>query len=450
MQVPFVQAAGKWVWREDLDALPVWRAMPLRAIRVVLAVGRDLIDGQLFLHASSLVYTTLLSMVPLLALAFSLLKGLGLQDQLGPMLESALKPIGPEAVAVSDRLLAFVDNIHAGVLGTVGIAFLVYTSVSVGRKVEAAFNEIWRVARGRSLTRSVTSHLSLLLLGPLLLFAALGLAASLFRSAPLQELSSVSLIGQAIATAASIAPFMITCGALAIVYMVLPNTRVRFVPALIGAIAAALLFWLAGGLFAVFVAGSTSYTAIYSAFAALIIFLIWLNAAWTILLIGADATYYCQHPPCSRALLVDAGRAGRQEVAAFIMLAVARSHYRGGTALTPGDLKQSLRVADPVVDAAIEDLRAAGLLCCSDGDPPRLLPARPLDETPATALWMATAGAAVIAEDGGAAIASGPLAVYERLIRDSVAAGLGTRTLKDLALDGDAPAMASSSPLHPL
>jgi membrane protein len=450
MQVPFVQAAGNWVWREDLDTLPVWRAMPVRAIRVVLAVGRDLIDGQLFLHASSLVYTTLLSMVPLLALAFSLLKGLGLQDQLGPMLESALKPIGPEAVAVSDRLLAFVDNIHAGVLGTVGIAFLVYTSVSVGRKVEAAFNEIWRVARGRSLTRSVTSHLSLLLLGPLLLFAALGLAASLFRSTPLQELSGVSLIGQAIATAADIAPFMITCGALAIVYMVLPNTRVRFVPALIGAIAAALLFWLAGQLFAVFVAGSTSYTAIYSAFAALIIFLIWLNAAWTILLIGAAVAYYCQHPPCAQALLDSAGRAGRWQIAALIMLAVARSQYLGGPPITLQEIRRSLRVADAVVDAAIEDLQAAGLLCCSADDPPRLLPARPLDVTPATALWEATAGKAPTAEGGAAAIANGPLADYERLIRDSVAAGLGERTLKDLALAGDAASIPTDSPLKPL
>jgi membrane protein len=450
MQLAFVRAAGRWVWREDLGTLPAWQAAPVRALRVVLAVGRDLIDGPLFLHASSLVYTTLLSMVPLLALAFSLLKGLGLQDQLGPMLESALKPIGSEAVAVSAWLLAFVDNIHAGVLGTVGVAFLVYTSVSVGRKVEAAFNDIWRVSQGRSLTRSVTSHLSLLLLGPLLLFAALGLAASLFRLGPVRELSDLSLIGGAVAAAADIAPFVITCGGLAIVYMVLPNTRVRFVPALMGAVAAALLFWLAGQLFAVFVAGSTSYTAIYSAFAALIIFLIWLNAAWTILLVGADVAYYCQYPPCSRALLDNAGRAGRWQIAALIMLAVARNQYQGGAPITLQDIKRSLRAADPAIDAAIDDLQAAGLLCCSADDPPRLLPARPLDVTPATALWAASAGTALTAQGGAAAIANGPLADYERLIRDGVTAGLGERTLKDIALAGEAPSISPDSPLKPL
>lgn len=450
MPLTFVRAADRWVWREDLESLPRWQAAPVRALRVVLAVGRDLVDRPLFLHASSLVYTTLLSMVPLLALAFSLLKGLGLKDRLGPMLESALDPIGPEAVAMSGWLLTFVDNIHAGVLGTVGIAFLVYTSVSVGRKVEAAFNDIWRVAEGRSLARSITSHLSLLLLGPLLLFAALGLAASLFRSGPVRELSDVSLIGGVVATAAEIMPFMIACGGLAIVYIALPNTRVRFVPALIGAIAAALLFWLAGQLFAVFVAGSTSYTAIYSVFAALIIFLIWLNAAWTILLIGADVAYHCQYPPCSRALLENAGRAGRWQIAAMIMLAVARSQYQGGAPITLPDIKQSLRAADAEIDAAIDDLRAAGLLCCTADDPPRLLPARPLDVTPALALWAATTGTALAAQGGAAAIANGPLADYERLIRDGVAAGLGERTLKDLALAGDAPCISPDSASKPL
>ena len=123
----------------------IWGRRLLKPGRYALALLRDLLEGEIALRAMSLVYTTLLSLVPLLALAFSVLKAFGVHNSLEPILAQALEPLGDQAKVISDNVIAFVDNIKVGVLGSIGIALLLYTSVSMISKIEASFNFIWKI-----------------------------------------------------------------------------------------------------------------------------------------------------------------------------------------------------------------------------------------------------------------------------------------------------------------
>lgn len=113
--------------------------------RSLYALARDVISGNLTLHSMSLVYTTLLSIVPLLALSFSVLKALGVHQRMEPFLYQFFQPMGPQGVELAEQVLGFVDNMKVGVLGSVGLALLVYTVISLVQKIERSFNMIWRV-----------------------------------------------------------------------------------------------------------------------------------------------------------------------------------------------------------------------------------------------------------------------------------------------------------------
>ena len=118
------------VWGADLRELRGWSRTGVKALRVTYVVIRDLLGGELNLRAMSLVYTTLLSVVPLLAVSFSVLKAFGVHNQVAPLLEEFLRPLGPKGIQLANDVVGFVENVNVGVLGAVSLALLIYTVVS--------------------------------------------------------------------------------------------------------------------------------------------------------------------------------------------------------------------------------------------------------------------------------------------------------------------------------
>src|SRR5690554_298710 len=163
--------------------------------RSLYALIRDVLSGQLTLHAMSLVYTTLLSIVPLLALSFSVLKALGVHQRMEPFLFQFFQPMGPQGVEVAERILEFVDNMKVGVLGSVGLALLVYIVISLVQKIERSFNMIWRVPEMRSMAQRFSNYLSVIMVGPLLMVSAIGVTAAIFSSEIAQTLIAIEPFG---------------------------------------------------------------------------------------------------------------------------------------------------------------------------------------------------------------------------------------------------------------
>ena len=372
---------NKLIWDREFSALPWWKAWLIKSIQICYVVVRDAVDGQLTLRAMSLVYTTLLALVPLLAVSFSVLKGFGVHNQIEPLLLRFLSPLGEKGVELSSKIIGFVDNVKAGVLGTLGLVLLIYTVISLIQKIEAAFNYTWRVKRSRPLAQRFSDYLSIILVGPVLIFTALGITATLTSTAVVQKLVAVKAFGSVLDIVSHLLPYLLVITAFTFFYIFVPNKKVRFTSALTGGITAGVFWEVAGWGFASFVATSTKYTAIYSGFAILVIFMLWVYLNWLILLVGANIAYYHQHPES----LSPERRSPRlsirlkEKLSLLVMLMVGQNHYHNLPDWSMDDLAQQLQVPGDVLEPIIESLENKRILASTATVPPTYLPGRPLD-----------------------------------------------------------------------
>ncbi|HRD93642.1 MAG TPA: YihY/virulence factor BrkB family protein [Accumulibacter sp.] len=366
------------VWGSPAAAQSSLRMRGVRVARTVLILVRDLVDGQLTLRAMSLVYTTLLSIVPLLALSFSVLKAFGVHNQIQPMLLRFLEPLGEKGVEVSQNITEFIQRMNVGVLGAVGLALLLYTAISLMQKIEESLNFIWHIRRPRRLADRFSRYLSVLLVGPILVFAALGITATVMSIETVRGLLEIGVLGQAMKTLSGLTPYLLVIAAFTFVYVFIPNARVRFIPALIGGIAGGVAWQTAGWGFAVFVASSNQYAAIYSSLAILILFMIWLYLSWLILLFGASVAFYVQHPEY---LYVSGGEPRlsnrmRERLALSAMSLVAGRFLAGERMPSLLDFTRLLGMPIHVLQTVLEALERRQLLLQSTDDPPLYLLAR--------------------------------------------------------------------------
>lgn len=379
----FAPFLARRLWPSSEGERLAGRARLLTPLRYVYAVLRDVVEGRLALHAASLVYTTLLSLVPLIALAFSVLKGFGVHYRFEPFLETLLAPLGEQAPEITGRLMLFVENVNVGVLGAVGLALLFYTAISTVQKVETAFNDIWHVRAERPLARKFTDYLSVLLIGPVLMFSAVALAGTVIASEPVRQLGAYAPVAVLLEIAGRLLPVLLVAATFAFLYKFLTYTRVALVSAAVGGVVAGLIWLVAGWAFATFVAGTGSYTAIYSAFASLILFLLWLNVNWLILLIGSSIAFYHQHPqymPLGSGPAILSNRC-RERLALAAMQAIGRAQYAGEPPPTAAELRDRLRVPEETVQRVLTALAGDGLLTTTNDVPPRWVALRAYDAT---------------------------------------------------------------------
>ncbi len=354
------------------------RAGSLRLARTILILGRDLAFGQLTLRAMSLVYTTLLSIVPLLALSFSVLKAFGVTNQIRPMLLNLLAPLGEQGAEVALRITGFIENMNVGVLGAVGLVLLLYTSISLIQKIEESLNYIWHAPRPRPLGERFTRYLTVLMVGPMLVFSALAVTAAVLNIEIVRGLMALDVLGLFVQALSRVVPYLLIIAAFTFIYLFMPNTRVRLWPALVGGIVGGIAWQTAGWVFALFIAGSNNYEAIYASFAIVILFMIWLYLSWLVLLFGASVAFYVQHPEY---LVLRAGEPRlsnrmRERLALSAMELVARRFIHGDTAPSLLDFIQQLRVPGHVLMVVLDALERKGLVVASADDPTTYLPAR--------------------------------------------------------------------------
>lgn len=288
-----LRALQHWIWHGKPQRSH--RRIGQRISRIGLYLVREATNGNLQLNAMSLSYITLLSLVPLLAVSFSVLKAFGSDRVIAPFLSAILEPLGSSATELTAQILTFVSNIKVGVLGAVGIAMLFFTVVTLMQKIESVFNSIWHVGQLRQLTTRLPMYLSVLMVGPVLVLAATGLTASLLANPIVSDFTQHSFLRDVLTSMAWLVPFMVWVAVFTFIYAFVPNTSVRFSAALAGGIVAAILWNGIGLAFGSMIASSTQYTAIYSAFASLILFMVWLQLAWLIVLLGVTVSYAWQN-----------------------------------------------------------------------------------------------------------------------------------------------------------
>lgn len=333
------------------------------------------------LRACLLTYVTLLSLVPAMAVVFSLFTAFGgLEDT-----QHRLKGVLIDALAVQQRetvieyLDRFLAQTNAGRLGTVGFLLLFVTALSLLTNVEKALNDIWGLTRDRTLIQRFQVYWPLVTLGPLLLGVSLSATAAIEASATVQTLTHTV---PGFSLLLGLGPLVLTCAFFALLYQIMPNTKVHLRYAAFGGLVAGGLWTLAQKLFAYYAANAITYSAIYGSLGAVPLFIIWIYVSWSVALLGATLTFAVQsartfEPERSTS------QAEREFVATRLMVAVADRFRRGEGPLSSQDLIDQVLVPPRLARLVLGELVRHGLLVettTPKGDDQAYVPGRPLEQ----------------------------------------------------------------------
>jgi membrane protein len=365
-------------WEHDLKTSDRAGKFRIKSLRVLFILFRAFRDEELTLRSMSLVYTTLLALVPLLAFSFSVLKAFGVHAKMEILLYQLLEPLGPKGVDLALRIIGFVENINVGVLGSIGLLLLIYTLISQIQKLENALNTIWSVRASRNFSQRFSNYMSVLLVGPVLIFSAIGITATLMSSTLVKKVLSIGAMGDLAYVIGRLVPYVLAILAFTLIYIFLPNTKVKAAAALIGGVFAGILWKITGLAFASFVVTSAKYSKIYSGFAVVIFFLLWLYWSWLILLVGARVAAYFQHPDLfdPRRTEDKAGKRFHERVALIAMFLIGYNFYHNKSPWDFDSLAERLGCSGNVLHRALSSLEKGGLIMTASGDNPVYLPGR--------------------------------------------------------------------------
>ena len=372
----------KDIWHLDTSGLNRSRAALVYVLKLLYATIRGYTENELALRAMGLVYSTLLSIVPLLAFSASILKAFGVvENRMEPFLANFLEPLGEQGTEISSQIIGFIDNINFGVLGVLGLLLLIYTSVSLIMKIEDSINHIWNVRRGRGIFRRFSDYITILLLGPVLIFSALALTTSFESNTLVQKVLDIEAVGTLILLAAKFTTYFLVFLVFTFIYIILPNTKVNVKSAIVGATIAAIAWQTTAWVFAFTVAKSTKYASIYSSLAVLILFMIWVYINWLIFLIGAQITYCLQNLNT-----LDLGKTifrlsskVKEKLAFMIMYLIGYNFYHGKEQWTYNALVKHLELPQESIEDTIKELEEKKLILEIDEEPPYYLPAKDLE-----------------------------------------------------------------------
>jgi membrane protein len=421
------------IWQDDDDAPALglqrlWR----RPLRLLVLVAQGLRGDQVLLRASALTYFALLSLVPVLAIAASLMGSFGDTDRLVDFVVANLTPDNPKARETLEGLLAAVDF---RALGGIGAGILFVSTVLGLSSVEHAFNRIWGVERQRSWGRRFPDYLATLVIAPLLLSVGAASGAAVQSVPWLAKLLEQPGFSELFRWSVQSAPTAIMFLGFAFLYWFVPNTKVRPGSALIGAAVATTLFVLTRGVYVDFSIGATRAHALYGSLAALSIFIVFLYACWVIVLLGVEFCFAHQNVDTFRVARQgeDPDPGDRESIGLAVAVGIARDFGSASTGVRAEELARSLDVPVRSVREVIGDLREAGIVA-HRGDPGEGLfqLGRAAESAPVSEVLRALRGTS---QFEAPAAERGLREVLEAL-RASVSGAIGTRTLADLANAG--------------
>lgn len=284
------------IWDIDQSSLPRIRRIGVNAARVLHLVLKGYWANDCPVHASALTYTTLIAIVPVLALALSVLRGFGAASHAEQQIMNSVSAMPEQFRVFVGDILQYVKNTSFSALGGMGLAFLLVTVVLVLSQVESSFNRVWGVQVPRTVLRRFSEYLSVLVVVPVLMVAATTLNATLSSQAVIEFIESRYAAAAAFyLRLLKLTPFVAIWIAFSFLYKFMPNTRVRPGPALISGVIGGSLWIAWQWVYITFQIGMKNYNAIYATFASVLIFLLWLNISWQIILLGAEIGFGLQN-----------------------------------------------------------------------------------------------------------------------------------------------------------
>jgi membrane protein len=327
------------IWSTKLDKVNKRKGWLIKQLRILAIAIRGFRDDKCFITATALTFYTLFSIVPILALVFAIAKGFGVEAQL----EQELLKSNPQYGEVLNNAFIYANKLlstaKGGVIAGFGIILLLWSVMNLLINIENTFNHIWEIKRGRSAVRKLTDYLTIMLVGPIFLIVSGGLTVAIQT-----KLGNLYLLGFVGVYLIKISAFLMVAGVFAFLYMVLPNTKVKFSSAFSAGIFAMILFELLSWGYVRFQIGANRLNAIYGGFAALPLFLIWVQYCWYIVLFGAEIAF--AHQNAANYELADDVKnlSVRYKKAISLMIAnlVAKNFHEGEKPFTADEIGRKL------------------------------------------------------------------------------------------------------------
>lgn len=365
-----------YIWGDGLTRFGAVGRIVASILRNLWAVMRDIMSGQLTMRAMSLVYTTLLAVVPLLAVSFSVLKGFGVHKELQQYLYGLLEPIGEKGVEITNQIMALVNNVNGSVLGGIGFAFFVYTAISMVQKIEETFNYVWYVSKPRSFSTRVVGYSTVLFVGSMAIGIAIPTITSFGKDDIVASMQESSVLAPLVEFISNLTPYAVIIAIFSFMYRFLPNTNVRLKSALVGGAAGGFLWVSTSKIFGLFLSTSTGRQAIYASFAIAITTLLWLYLNWLILLIGSQIAFYYQNPAYLKMGRREPRLSNemRERLALNIMYLVGKEFRHPVNGIDLQDIGRSLRIPTLTLEPLVLSLESFGLLTSNEKD--QLLPGK--------------------------------------------------------------------------
>lgn len=285
------------IWNTPLTEISKWKIFLFRQLRIIVLASRGFSKDKVQLRASALTFYSLLSIIPVIAIAFAIAKGFGLDKNLEEIILTNFDMYQDMLIPVLTKARSAIDQTRGGYMAGIGVIILFWAVMSLLEHIESSFNHIWQISSSRPWYRKFTDYLTIMLIAPV--FIVLSSSITIFISTALPEFMSRAAILEffkpIISLLVRFAPYFITWVTLTILYIVMPNAKVKFRPALISAIVAGTSLQILQWLYIDLQFGIAKLSAIYGSFAAVPLFILWIQSSWLILLLGAEISFANQN-----------------------------------------------------------------------------------------------------------------------------------------------------------
>lgn len=285
------------IWLLHEQKLPLFKATIIKPLKIVILSVQGFTQDQCPLRASALTLYSLLSIVPVIAMLFGVAKGFGFEK----MLEQRLIEQAPERDTLVVQLISFAQNLlestKGGVVAGIGIVVLFWTIISLISNIEESFNHIWKIGKGRSISRKFSDYLSLMLLAPIILIASSSITVLL--STKITWLITIIHLPEfgtwLVIKALGLLPLVLMAGLFAFTFIFMPNHKIDYRAGIIAGAVTGVMYHLLQWAYLSLQIGVSSYNAIYGSFAALPLFVVWLQTGWMVVLFGCEVAFFLQN-----------------------------------------------------------------------------------------------------------------------------------------------------------
>ncbi|MGB8490105.1 MAG: YihY/virulence factor BrkB family protein [Bacteroidales bacterium] len=354
------------IWHTSLSDISKSRSFLIKQMRIIVVSARGFLKDKVQIRASSLTFYSLLSIVPIAAIGFAIAKGFGLDQNLNEMLTKEFKT-QPEVLNwILKEASTALQETRGGYIAGVGMIILFWSVMLILDQIESAFNHIWQINVSRPWYRKFTDYLTIMLIAPV--FVILSGSITVLIGTQLSEFISSSGIldffKPVVSFLIKLVPYILTWTALTLLFIVMPNTKVRFRPALVSGIIVGTILQALQWLYIDLQFGISKLSAIYGSFAAFPLFIIWMQSSWTIVLLGAELSFANQNLSKyefeSDAL--DVSHYQKRALGLMILNLIVRNFAMGEKPLNAINISKSLKIPVRLVLEILQELADADLI----------------------------------------------------------------------------------------